>query len=115
MQKTHINKPKPLGVLWQQSSVKKVKPQPKPDLPQGWILAPAPDMTRQWQDYIEQRLDRRDRIAARAIAQSIGKDLVAAERRIEQLEREIAELKNRDLDRRLLRAVPSSGPPALIA
>jgi hypothetical protein len=43
--------------------------------------APAPaSMSREWTDYIRRQLDRRDRITARAIGQSIGKNVIDLER-----------------------------------
>jgi len=48
----------------------------------------------------------------RAIAKAIGQDIVALEKRCAALEAELAELRDRELSRRL-RAVPST--PTLIA
>jgi predicted phage-related endonuclease len=82
--------------------------------------APAADMTAAWRDYIDARIKRAEarttRACMAAVGEVIGKDMVAAERRIEQLEREVAELRERlEQDQRgaRLRTVPS--PTALIA
>jgi predicted phage-related endonuclease len=82
--------------------------------------APAADMTAAWRDYIDARIKRAEarttRACMAAVGEVIGKDMVTAERRIEQLEREVAELRERlEQDQRgaRLRAVPS--PTALIA
>jgi hypothetical protein len=82
--------------------------------------APAADMTAAWRDYIDARIKRAEarttRACMAAVGEVIGKDMVTAERRIEQLEREVAELRERlEQDQRgaRLRTVPS--PTALIA
>ena len=83
--------------------------------------APAPaSLTRNWQDYIRRELDRRDRVAQHGIAIVLvelerARQAEVAELRdqVVALQSEVAELKNRDLDRRL-RSVPTI-PSALIA
>jgi hypothetical protein len=51
---------------------------------------------------------------ARAIAETLYKDVIALEKRCERLERELEELKGHELSRRL-KAVPPSPPDAMIA
>lgn len=75
------------------------------------------DMTEQWRGYIRAQLDAQQRAMMKAVAQVVVDEERAREalqRRIEQLEREISELKGRDIDRRL-RAVPSAPPESMIA
>jgi hypothetical protein len=82
--------------------------------------APAPSsITRDWQDYIKGQLDRRDRAILRAVAVAVIEEekariqeLAELRDQVAALTRELAELRGRDIDRRL-RAVPS--PTALIA
>ena len=67
-------------------------------------------------DYIKDQLDKRERATMKAIAQVVvdeERQREGLQRRIETLEAEIAELRDRELGRRL-RAVPSP-PSALIA
>jgi hypothetical protein len=90
------------------------KPQPEPAPVRRAAAAPANSFTKEWQSYISRQLDRRDRLMARAIAETIGKDIVALERRCAALEAELAELRDRETTRRL-RAVPASPPNPLIA
>ena len=74
-------------------------------------------MTEAWQSYIAREINRARlptlKIAADCVVESIGKDLVAAERRIAALEAKVRELRDRETARRL-RAVPST-PGAMIA
>jgi hypothetical protein len=59
--------------------------------------APAATSTEGWRNFIMQQIDRREQSAtramARAIAQSIGMDVIALEKRCAVLEAELAELK----------------------
>ena len=85
---------------------------------------PPADMIRQgWVRYIKDEIKQSERTAIdasmRAVAQVLGKDVVAAEKEIAALREqvatltaELAELKDRDTDRQL-RAVPA--PTVLIA
>ena len=70
------------------------------------------EMTREWQDYIRQQLDRQERAMMKAIAQVVIEEERAREalgERVKALEAEVAELRDRETTRRL-RAVPSTPP-----
>ena len=90
-------------------------------------------MTRDWQDYIKDRIARSERASETAMCEAIKQKLDQQERavmkaiaqvmvdeerqreglqrRIETLERELAEMRDRETTRRL-RAVPSTPPDA---
>jgi|tagenome__1003787_1003787.scaffolds.fasta_scaffold19916190_1 hypothetical protein len=84
--------------------------------------APAPSsITRGWQDYIRDQLDRRDRAILRAVAVAVideerarVQEIATLRDQVASLERDLAELKGRETDRRL-RAVPSTPTSAMIA
>jgi polyhydroxyalkanoate synthesis regulator phasin len=77
-------------------------------------------LRRAWQNYITRQLDRRDRIAQRAVAQVVIEEERARQAEIAELRDRVLTLENElraiGQDRsRGLRAVPASGPTALIA
>jgi hypothetical protein len=96
------------------------KPQPEPDRTsrrREVSQHQGAEMTRDWQDYIRRELEAQQRATMKAVAQVVIDEERAREalqRRVEQLETEIAELRQERGGSRL-RAVPAAAPSTLIA